>query len=174
MAWSAVFCETQITKPRKRSRVKKKGHRIKNNVLCDDCQRIHYLSPTELGATHDKKIADEYPLLLPKGAVVRQDLGFLGHAPAGVLVEMPHKKPRNKALSFSELLYNQMLSSLRVVIEHVNSGIKRLRMLKDPIRLHNEWFRDTVLVVGCGLHNLRVASSQRAYGSHEREQNQSA
>jgi len=40
-------------------------------------------------------MADEYPLLLPVGSVLRQNLGLLGHAPAGVLVEMPHKKPRS-------------------------------------------------------------------------------
>jgi hypothetical protein len=62
-----------------------------------------------------------------------------------------------------------MLSRLQVVIEHVKSGIKRLRMQKDQIRLRSEWFRDTVLVVGCGLHNFRVASPQRAYGSHVRK-----
>ena len=154
---------------------------MKNNVLCDDTQWIHYLSPTEAGSMHDKKLADTYPLHLPAGSVLRQDLGFMGHYPAGVLVEMPHKKPRNGLLTFSQLLFNQMLSPLRVVIEphrrtDVNSGIKRLGMLKDTLRVHGEWFRDTVMVVGCGLHNFRVLSVQRAYLAHKRdkEQNYSA
>ena len=121
---------------------------------------------------HDKKIADEYPLGLPLGSVLRQDLGFMGHYPTGVLIEMPHKKPRNGALSFSQLLFNQMLSPLRVVIEHTNSGIKRLRMIKDTIRLHGEWFRDTVMAVACGLHNFRVESAQRAYLAYKRDKNQ--
>lgn len=118
---------------------------------------------------HDKKIADQYPLQLPVGSVLRQDLGFMGHHPVGVLIEMPHKKPKNGTLRFSQLLYNQMLSPLRVVIEHVNSGIKRLRMIKDTLRMHSEWFRDTVMVVACGLHNFRVASPHRAYLVHERD-----
>ena len=118
---------------------------------------------------HDKKIADEYPLELPTGSVLRQDLGFMGHYPAGVLIEMPYKKPKNGELSFSQLLFNQMLSPLRVVIEHTNSGIKRLRMIKDTLRLHSEWFRDTVMAVACGLHNFRVASPQRAYLARERD-----
>ena len=62
-------------------------------ILCDDIQYVHFLSVTETGRLHDKKLADEYALLLPAGSVLRQDLGLLGHAPAGVLVEMPHKKP---------------------------------------------------------------------------------
>ena len=140
---------------------------MKNNTLCDDTQYLHYLSPTESGRVHDKKVADKYPLHLPAGSVLRQDLGLLGHRPSGVLVEMPHKKPPKGERTFSQLLYNQLLSPLRVVIEHVHSGIKRVRMVKDKLRVRGDWFRDTVMVVACGLHNLRVRSPHRAYLAHE-------
>ncbi len=132
-------------------------------TLCDDTQFVHFLSPTEGGRVHDKKMADEYGLRLPAGSVLRQDLGLLGHAPAGVVVEMPYKKPPKRELAFSQKLYNQLLSPLRVVIEHAHSGIKRLRMAQDTLRLRGEWVRDTVMVVACGLHNLRVRSPHRAY-----------
>ena len=72
--------------------------------MCDDTQYLHYLSPTESGRVHDKKVADEYPLL-PAGSVLRQDLGLLGHRPPGVRVEMPHKKPPKDELTFAQLLY---------------------------------------------------------------------
>jgi hypothetical protein len=52
---------------------------------------------------------------------------------------------------------------MRVVIEHANSGIKRLRMIKDVLRIHGPWFRDTVMVVACALHNFRVRSPLRDY-----------
>ncbi|AWM32021.1 hypothetical protein DDQ68_03945 [Hymenobacter nivis] len=145
----------------------KKVHAL-NNTLCDDTQYLHYLSPTESGRTHDKKIAAEHPLHLPVGSVLRQDLGLLGPAPAGVVVGMPHKKPPKGGLTFSQLIYNQMLSPLRVVIEHVHSGIKRLRMVRDKVRVRGDWFRDTVVVVACGLHNLRVRSPHRAHLAHGR------
>ena len=132
-------------------------------TLCDMRQYIHYLSPTEGGRQHDKKLADEYALHLPVGSVLRQDLGLLGHGPAGVVIEMPHKKPPKRELSFSQRLYNHLINPLRVVIEHVHSGIKRLRMVADTVRLRGEWARDTVMVVACGLHNLRVRSPHRAY-----------
>ena len=139
---------------------------MKNMTLCDATQYVHFLSATEGGRMHDKKLADEYALRLPAGSVLRQDLGLLGHAPAGVVVEMPHKKPPKRALTFSQRLYNHLLSPLRVVIEHAHSGIKRLRMAQDPLRLRGEWVRDTVMAVACGLHNLRVVSPQRAYLAH--------
>lgn len=141
----------------------KKARRVKNMALCDQTQYVHYLSPTEGGRQHDKKLADEYILSLPAGSVLRQDLGLLGHAPAGVVVEMPHKKPPKRELTFSQRLYNYLISPLRVVIEHAHSGIKRLRIVADTLRLRGEPVRALVMVVACGLHNLRVCSPHRAY-----------
>ena len=135
-------------------------------TLCDDTQYVHFLSATEAGRLHGKKLADEHALHLPAGSVLRQDRGLLDHAPAGVLVEMPHKKPPKRELTFAQKLYNQLLSLLRVVIEHAHNGIKRLRMVSDTLRLRGEWVRDTVMVVACGLHNLRVSSPHRAYLTH--------
>ncbi len=126
---------------------------------------MHYLSPTEGGRQHNKRLADDYALHLPAGCVLRQDLGLLGHAPAGVLVEMPHKKPPKRELTLSQQLYNQLMSTLRVVIEHAHSEIKRLRMVADTVRLRGEWRRNTVMVVACSLHNLRVRSPLRAYSA---------
>ena len=135
---------------------KKKGHRLKNNLLCDDSRLVLYLSPTEPGSVHDKAIADLYPIELPDGSVLRQDLGFLGHRPEGVNIEQPFKKPKGGELTFSQKLYNQMLASTRVVVEHTNSGVKRLRIIKDTLRIHSSDFRDTVMLVGCALHNFRT------------------
>jgi DDE superfamily endonuclease/Helix-turn-helix of DDE superfamily endonuclease len=142
---------------------KKKGHRVKNNLLCDTNQFILYLSPTETGSVHDKTIADEFPLKLPYASVLKQDLGFLGHNPLGITVEMPFKKPRNSELTFGQKIYNKLLSSTRVVIEHANSGVKRLRMVKDTVRIHSTTFRDNLISVACALHNFRVLSESRNY-----------
>ena len=105
---------------------------------------------------HDKAMADEYAIELPRQSVLRQDLGFLGHRPPDIIVEEPFKKPQNKELSFTQKIYNKMLASTRVVIEHSNSGIKRLKIIKDTIRVHSTEFRDTVMVVACALHNFRT------------------
>ncbi|MGI4832334.1 MAG: transposase family protein [Janthinobacterium lividum] len=134
-------------------------------TLCDATQYVYFLSPTKGGRQHDKKLADADALYLPAGSVLRQDLGLLGHAPAGVVVEMPCKKPPQGELTFAQKLYNHLLSPLRVVIEHAPSGSKRLRIVHDTGRLRGEGVRDLVMVmvVACGLHNLRVVSPHRAY-----------
>lgn len=154
---------------------KQHGHRLKNLTLCAAYQTIHYLSPTESGSMHDKALADLYPIALPAGWVLKQDLGFLAHAPVGVVIEQPFKKPKKGELSFSKKLYNQIFNATRVVVEHSNSGLKRLRMLKDVCRLHQAEIRDRIRVVACGSHNLRVKGidSTRLYqtSSHLRTYN---
>jgi hypothetical protein len=135
---------------------KQHGHRLKNLTICDSTQKIWYLSPTESGSMHDKTLADLYPIELPIGSVLKQDLGFMGHSLVGVIIEQPFKKPHKQELDFSKKIYNKIFSSTRIVIEHANSGLKRLRMLKDVLRVHNSIIRDTIRVIACGLHNLRV------------------
>jgi hypothetical protein len=50
-------------------------------------------------------------------------------------------------------------------IEHANSGLKQLRMMKDVLRIRHSNIRDTIRVVATGLHNLRVSAidTMRAY-----------
>ena len=74
---------------------KKHAHRLKNLTLCTADRHILYLSSTESGSMHDKALADLDPLQLPALSVLKQDLGFVGHAPVGVTIEMPVKKPKN-------------------------------------------------------------------------------
>jgi hypothetical protein len=132
-------------------------------LLCDNSQYIYYLSPTENGSVHDKTIADEYPIFLPFKSVLKQDMGFIGHNPEGIIVEIPFKKPKNKELPFSQFIYNRLLSGTRIVIEHANSGVKRLRIIKDTVRIHSTEIRDKIMSIACALHNLRTKSPYRNY-----------
>jgi hypothetical protein len=85
-----------------------------------------------------------------------QDLGFLAFTLDGVDVLQPVKKPRGAELTEEQKAANQAFSRRRVRIEHVMSGVKRCRIVKDRIRLHRGGIRDLVMEVACGLHNLRL------------------
>lgn len=85
-----------------------------------------------------------------------QDLGFLAFALDDVQTLTPHKKPRGGELTEQQKAENQLLARRRVRIEHVNSSVKRCRILKDPIRLFKDSARDMVMEIGCALHNFRV------------------
>jgi hypothetical protein len=104
---------------------------------------------------HDRALAELYPIELPAGSTLKQDLGFLGHAPAGVCIEQPFKKPKGGQLTHGQKIYNTILSSTRVVIEHANSGIKRLRMLRDTITIPRFGIKSGCWLVACTISGFR-------------------
>ena len=135
---------------------KKGEHTVKNNLIINKEQRVLYLSATVEGSMHDKALADEMELFFPPEGVLMQDLGFLGYSPDKVKVVMPEKKPKNQQLSSEDKAFNQLVSSMRVTVEHAIGGIKRLRIVQEKIRLRIENIHDRVMLIACGLHNLRI------------------
>ena len=85
-----------------------------------------------------------------------QDLGFLAFTLPEVVILMPTKKPRGEELTREQERANQALNQRRLRIEHVNSSVKRGRIVKDRIRLWEQGVRDLVMEVCCALHNFRV------------------
>ena len=129
---------------------------LKNLLLINTAVRILFLSDTHQGSIHDKRIADTTPYPLPAGSHLLQDLGFQAFTLEGVDVIQPTKKPRGKELTLEQKEGNREISRRRVRIEHVNSSVKRCRMLKETIRMWKDGIRDMVMEIGCGLHNFRV------------------
>ena len=64
-----------------------------------------------------------------------QDLGFLAFTLPQVEILMPTKKPCGQELTWEQHVANQALHCRRLRIEHVNSSVKRCRIVKDRIRL---------------------------------------
>jgi len=77
---------------------KKKSHTDKNVLLVNaHTTKVVYLSPTEVGKTHDKKVVDEHPIAYPTGATLGKDTGFQGYEPSGVVTYQPKKSQRAKS-----------------------------------------------------------------------------
>jgi len=85
-----------------------------------------------------------------------QDLGFLAFTLPQVEILMPTKKPYGQELTLEQHVANQALTQRRLRIEHVNSSVKRCRIVKDRIRLWKAGVRDLVMEICCALHNFRV------------------
>ena len=138
---------------------KKKIHTNKNNLLVDENERVIYLSKTYEGSVHDAKICEYEPLTFPKSreCILLQDLGYVGHEAKNAIVFMPEKKPKGRELTQDQKNINQMISSIRVKVEHVIGGVKILRILKEKIRLRTDGIRDLVMEIGCALHNFRIS-----------------
>ena len=118
---------------------------MKNVLLVNALLTILFLSDTYGGRVHDLRIAEATPYPLPAGSGLLQDLGFLSFTLPEVTILMPTKKPRA-----------QELNQRRLRIEHVNSSVKRCRIVKDRIRLWKAGVRDLVMELCCALHNFRV------------------
>jgi DDE superfamily endonuclease len=129
---------------------------VKNVLLIDAALTILFLSDTYPGSTHDKRIAEATPYLLPAGSQLLQDLGFLAFTLPQVEVIMPTRKPRGRTLTRTQKAANRRIARRRVRIEHVNSSVKRCRIVHDTNRLRKAGVRDRVMEVCCALHNFRV------------------
>lgn len=129
-------------------------------MICVPKGKVIYLSATYEGSVHDKKICDEEELEFPEEIKLLQDLGFQGHQPKNVTVEMPKKNTKLHRLSETDKKENKEKSSKRVKVEHTISGIKRCRILKDEYRNRRNGFEDTIMLLCCGLHNLRIKHRQ--------------
>ena len=57
-------------------------------------------------------------------------------------------------------MLNKLISSVRIVVENVIAGVKRMRIVKDLLRLTKDGISDMVMEIACGLHNLRVTCRQ--------------
>ena len=122
---------------------------------------MDYLSQTYEGKRHDKKIADDEAIVIPEGVILYKDTGFQGFEPEGVKTFQPLKKPRGKELTPEQKKENRLISSVRVVIEHIISGVKRCHIVKDLFRNTKDKYDDLVMEIACGLHNLRVSIRQK-------------
>jgi len=85
-----------------------------------------------------------------------QDLGFLAFTLPHVEILMPTQKPRGEELTREQQSANRALHQRRLRIEHVNSSVKRCRIVKDRIRPWKAGVRDLVMALCCALHTFRV------------------
>lgn len=136
---------------------KHKKHTTKNFALCDEYGYIHFLSSSYEGSVHDKSIWGDLNIDT-KQINLLMDLGFQGAEKDRLEVILPFKKPRNRELNEGQKQINKALGSLRVIIEHAFAGVKRLKIVRNKIRLRGYEKREQVIKIAVALHNLRVAN----------------
>lgn len=134
---------------------KKKMHTVKNMAIATPDSYIAYLSPSFEGTTHDKAIWDQ--IKVEQSALnLLADLGFAGIDKDYPNAILPYKKPRNGQLSELQKQINKGISKVRIRVEHAFSGVKRLKIIRNKIRLRTYEIRDLVIRIASALHNLRV------------------
>ena len=143
---------------------KKKCHTVKNNLVGGlEDRQVKYLGPVHEGKKHDKKLCDEEGTRFPEGTELYRDSAYQGHEVPGTTIHQPTKKPRGGPLSADQKAGNRLISSVRVVVEHIISGVKRCRIVKDVFRNTKEGFDDVAMELACGLHNYRSSCRHQSY-----------
>jgi DDE superfamily endonuclease/Helix-turn-helix of DDE superfamily endonuclease len=74
---------------------KKKTHTVKNVIVSNiHSGKVVYLSPSQPGCIHDKKLSDQCHLVFPDLATLSKDTGFQGYEPPDCLTLQPKKAKR--------------------------------------------------------------------------------
>jgi hypothetical protein len=136
---------------------KQHSHTIKNSCVSNEKSEILYLGYTYSGRVHDKKMVDEELIKFPEGSFLWKDLGYQGYLPDNVHCFEPYKKPRNGELNKIQKQENQLIASIRIVVEHAIGGLKKCRIIKEIIRIYNTDIRDRVVETCAALHNFRLS-----------------
>jgi DDE superfamily endonuclease len=136
-------------------------HTLKNTLITSQKGIILYLGDTYEGTVHDKKMLDEAQIPFLNEIAVLLDLGYVGFDATNAQLMMPCKKPKNGELTQEEKKINQYLAHLRVPVEHHISSVKRLRIVKEKIRLKGDQNRDRVMLIACALHNFRTTHRKK-------------
>jgi hypothetical protein len=136
---------------------KKKAHSVKNFVIVNSLGLVVFLSGMVEGKRHDKTLADELSPPIAQHITLGMDSAFRGwKQPENVQVEIPHRKPPKTELSEAKKEQNRQMSSRRVIVENALSGCKRLRIVKDVIRLHGDGVKEMAFSTAVRLHNFRT------------------
>jgi transposase len=129
--------EQPIQRPSRKQRCwysgKKKGHRIKTEIIVTAKGRIVSCSDPATGRTSDITLRRRGPPL-PKGARAYADSGYQGLQDEHPDVEIPYKRSKNHLLTKDERAYNHGLSRFRVRVEHAFAKIKRFRIMAERFR----------------------------------------
>lgn len=153
--------ERPIARPQHKSRRDRhySGRRKRTtvkNVVVTAGGRVVLLTPTAPGRRHDKAEADRARVRLGERMRVLGDSGFQGYAAGAAQVCTPRKKPRGRPLHYQHRRANRKLARARVPVEHALAAVKRLGILRQPLRAKRRTTADAVILIGCALHNYRL------------------
>ena len=140
---------------------KKKMHTRKSVVIADKRRRILVITKQKSGRRHDKRLADKESLFesLPTDIDLYVDTGFVGVVKVHQKTYIPKKKSRRRPLTSDEKEMNTLISSYRVLIEHVIGGIKRYRCMSERLRNHTAFIDDQFILLSAGLWNYHLQFS---------------
>ena len=135
---------------------KKKRHTIKAQiVICALTKKVIAIF-VDCGRTHDFEMwKKSIGVKVVKHIKIQGDSGYQGIVKLHKNSETPKKKSKKHPLTKEDKANNRRIGSERVVIEHVNRWLKRLRIIAERYRNRRKRFGLRVSLF-CGLHNFEL------------------
>ncbi len=104
---------------------------------------------------HDFKLFKDSYVGLPNGIKVQADSGYQGIQQIHTNSETPKKASKLHPLTDDEKVNNTRISKERIFIEHINSHIKRFKILS--IRYRNKRKKHGLrMALICGIYNFEL------------------
>ena len=167
--------EQEIPRPKNKTKRKthysgkKKKHTIKTQLTVNKQGTIVHKSPHARGSTHDYALYKHSHPKLPPEVKAKLDLGYLGierdYPKLNCALPFKKKTPgrgkkgvKAEPLSLEQRLFNKLLSSARVVVEHTNSRVKKFRIFGEEFRNRLKNY-DTMTDIVCGVVNFRISGT---------------
>lgn len=146
---------------------KHRQHSVKNTIIADEYQFVHFIGQTHRGARHDKAIADEE---IPDFSAdcftdiwFAKDSGYQGYRPKGVHLLEPFKATKNNPLTEFQKDFNHWVSRIRITVENAIGSIKKCRLVKERWRGKTLKRIDRCIEIAAGIHNLRIVARKSTY-----------
>ena len=148
---------------------KRKKHTVKTQLTVNKKGLIVHKTNHVKGSMHDYALYKHSHPHLPDNVRLDLDLGYLGiktdFPNLYCMLPIKRKNPgrgkrgvKAKALSLEQRASNKLLAKERVVVEHVNSRVKKFRIWGDEFRNRLKRY-DVMTDIVCGLVNFRIAGS---------------
>lgn len=120
--------------------------------MIDKSERI-ICAHTAKGTVHDFTLFKKSRLPLKPTTCASVDLGYLGIKKLHANSEIPYKASKLRPLCASQKLYNRLLASARISVEHVNAKIKAFQIFSQKYRNRRKRFNLRFNLI-CGLINF--------------------
>lgn len=146
---------------------KHRQHGVKNTIIADEYQFVHFLGDTFRAARHDKSLADQeipdFTADCYQDLWFAKDTGYQGYQPQGVHLLEPYKATRNNPLTQLQKDFNHWVSRVRITVENAIGSIKKCRLVKERWRSKTLERIDRCIEIATGLHNLRIITRKTTY-----------
>ena len=119
-------------------------------------RRIGYLSPSQRGARHDKRLCDQRQIIsyIPPKVLLLGDSAFQGWCHPGL--GLPVKGSKKHPLTDEQRQWNTLLASQRVVVEHCIGGMKRYQAVAGVYRNRRPKTDDRFHLLAAGLWHFAL------------------